>query len=447
MRDLRWRSAAFAGIAAFVTALALSAPVRADETPDSTDARVRRLEEALQRQADQMDGMRREFDAYRDQNPAVPRLSEDEIHSAVDAYLATAPASLVPIGGSGAVRGIRWGGYMTFDWRSETDDENSTFNVHRIILKGDADVTDRIDFEFEIEFENGGITDEVPGEIAIEQAELSFHVCDAFTPIAGAILIPFGRYNLYHDDPLNDFTDRPFTAVFMIPTGYAQPGIGARGSAPFGRGHTFQYKVAVTDGYFDGFNATEGVRDARQPWDADNNNGKQVWGRASATWALCALDYLETGVSGTAGTYDDADKNTLTGYGFDILARKGPFELQAEYLRQDYERNASDPPDAVKSQWAMYAQLAYHFFPDFWRCRRGALMTDTSLFTLAVRYEMQDLDGDVTGATYEDDLKAFAIALNYRVTERTVLRVDWTQYESEGFADKDQWTFSISTYF
>jgi len=31
----------------------------------------------------------------------------------------------------------------------------------------------------------------------------------------------------------------------------------------------------VTSGYKDRFNADEGVRDARQPWDQDNNDGKR----------------------------------------------------------------------------------------------------------------------------------------------------------------------------
>lgn len=304
-----------------------------------------------------------------------------------------------------------------------------------------------IDLEFEIEFEHGGVSDEVPGEIVIEQAELSFHLSDGFTPLIGAILIPFGRYNLRHDDPINDLTHRPFTATFLMPTGYCQPGIGAQGAAPFGCGHAFQYKVAVTNGYKDDFNVDKGVRDARAPWDEDNNDSKQVWGRAAATWRLPWISYLETGLSGTWSKYDDADKNTLTGFGADVLVRYGAFEFSGEYLRQDYGRNANDPPDAVRGQWAWYAQAAYHFFPDWFLGCNNCLKGDTSLFTLVARYEEQDLDDQVNGASFRDDLGALTIGLNYRVTERTVFRVDHTSFFAESADDEDRWTFSFSTYF
>ena len=432
-----------------VVAVSLGAVARAGPAlgaGDEPDDRVRRLEEALARQAEAMERLRRDFDAYRGHNPDTGRLSEDEIRASVDAYLASGAPSY-PVGGArGGFGGVRWGGYLSWALRAPSN-ANSFFNLGRLVLKGDADISDHIDFSFEIEFEDGGVTDEVPGEVAIEQAEVAFHVSDAFTPIVGAILIPFGRYNLHHDDPLNDFTERPFTAVTMMPTGYCQPGIGAEGAVPLGGGHTLEYKAALTDGYLDGFNAVEGVRDARPPWDEDNNDGKQLWGRAAVHWATCAFDTLETGVSGTWARYDADDRHDLTGFGFDVLARRGPFELQGEYLGYRYERGAGDPPGAVDGQWAAYAQLAYHFFPGFWSCRTSAFQTETSLFTLAVRWEMQDLDDQVTGATFEDDLQAWSLGLNYRITERTVFRVDWTSYQPVSGRDEDQWAFSFSTFF
>ena len=434
------------GMLALGLALAggMARPAAAGET--DTDERVRRLEEALTRQTEAMERLRRDFDSYRSTNPDVGRLSADEIHASVDAYLAQGPASYPVVGEKGGIAGIRWGGYLTFAFRSPSN-ENSYFNLGRLILAGDAEVTRGIDFRFELEIEDGGITDEVPGEIALEQAEVSFHVSDAFTPLLGAILIPFGRYNLYHDDPQNDFTERPFVGVTMMPTGYCQPGIGAEGVLPFGCGHAFSYKVALTNGFFDGFDAVEGVRGARPPWDVDNNDGKQGWGRGAFQWKTGALDTLETGASATYGTFDDRNANALVGFGFDLLARKGPFELQGEYLGYRLERNATDPPGAIEGQYAAYAQLAYHFFPGFWSCRTSTFQQDTSLFTFAVRWQIQDLDDHVTGATFEDDLQAWSVGLNYRFTERTVFRIDWTTYDPVSGQNQDQWAFSFSTYF
>ena len=44
----------------------------------------------------------------------------------------------------------------------------------------------------------------------------------------------------------------------------------------------FSYDIAFTNGYRDAFTADEGVREARHA--EDENDGKQVWGRAVAHW-------------------------------------------------------------------------------------------------------------------------------------------------------------------
>lgn len=433
--------------ACLCAALLVRGPGGAARADDLDAERLQRVEELVRRQAEQMSSLRAEFEAYRRTHPDERRLTDDEVRRAVDGYLAAAPSSAFRVDDTPSHGlGIRWGGYAQFVYEAPSD-AHSHFDLHRLVLRGDAEITTCIDLDFEIEFEHGGVTDEVPGEIGIEQAEISFHLSDAFTPLVGGILIPFGRYNLHHDDPLNDLTNRPFTATYLMPTGYCQPGIGVRGAGPFGAGHAFEYKVALTNGYKDDFNADEGVRDARPPWDADTNESKQIWGRAAATWCVPGLSVLETGLSGTWSKFDDADRNTLTGVSADVLLRRGPFELSAEYLRQDYERNANDPPDAVRGQWAYYVQGAYHFLPEWFCDRGGCLVTDTSLFTLVARYERQNLDDRVRGASFLDDLSALTLGLNYRITERQVLRVDHTWFFAERADDEDRWTFSFSAFF
>ncbi len=439
-------SSALAGSALLAAVVALAPAALAEEA--GGDDRLGRLEDLVRRQSEDMDRLRGEFDAYKRANPEGARFTDDEIRTRVDAYLAASAGATVDVASdAGGGLGIRWGGYAQMIFAAPSD-ENSHFDLYRLVLKGDAAVTECIALEFEIEFEHGGVSDEVPGEIVIEQAEFSFHLSDAFTPLVGGILIPFGRYNLHHDDPLNDLSVRPFTARYLMPTGYCQPGIGAEGAAPFGCGHTVQYKVALTNGYKDGFDAEKGVRDARPPWDADTNEAKQVTGRVAATWSVPGLSYLETGLSGIWTRFDAHDRNDLTGFGADLLVRRGAFELSAEYLRQDYERrNADDPPDAVRGQSAWYVQGAYHFFPGWFCGANGCLKTDTSLFTLVARYEEQDLDDRVRGASFLDDLRALTVGLNYRLTERTVFRVDYAWFFAATEGDETQLTISFSTFF
>jgi hypothetical protein len=443
------RAAGLAWVLGWAVSAALAPPATAEGTEDE---RLRRLEEALARQTQETERLRRDFDAYRAANPARARPTDEEVGAQVDAYLARcgegggAPVA-VPTAGSllGGPSGIRWGGYLHSKLVERTD-EASYFDLHRLILTLDASITDRIDFDAEIELEHGGVSDEIEGEVVVEKAEVRFHVTDGLVPKLGWLLVPFGRFNLYHDDPINDLTERPFTARFLVPTGFGQPGVGVEGVVPFGAGHLFSYDVAVTNGYRDAFTADEGVREARQA--TDENDGKQVWGRAAVVWcATSVLDVLETGVSGTWGLYDAEDRNTITGFAADLTLRKGPFEAKAEYVAYDYERDSADDPDAIRGQEGAYVEAGWHFFPTAWCGYDSAFFTDTSLFTLVARWQWMDLDDRRRGAAFEDDLEAWTLGLNFRVTERTVFRVDHTWYLPETGEDVREWTASFSTYF
>lgn len=437
----------FASAGAVALSLVLSSTLLAGaaHAGEGDDDRIRRLEETLARQAEAMEGLRRDFDAYRRENPPSAAATSDEIRAAVGAYLASTDGATLRVDSGASSRGLKFGGYFHWRFQDESTD-NSFFDQHRLILSADAEISPCIDFEMELEIEHGGLSDEIDGEVVLEKAELQFHLSDLVNPKVGWILVPFARYNLHHDDPINDLTNRPFTARYLVPTGFGQPGVGVDGAAPFGCGHVFSYDVAVTNGYSDDFDASNGVREARQA--EDENDGKQVWGRLAATWATNGvLDYLETGVSGTWGVYDDEDENEVTGFAFDLLARKGPFELKAEYVAYRYERDADDPPDAVEGQSALWLEAAWHFFPCAWRDCRSCLVEDTSHFTLVARWQTMDLDDERDGASFRDDLEAWTAGLNYRVTERTVLRLDHTWYDADRADDRTEWTFSVSTFF
>jgi hypothetical protein len=320
-------------------------------------------------------------------------------------------------------------------------------DLHRLILQMDASIGDRIDLTGEIEIEHGGPNDELQGELVLEQLVAAFRVSDAFVPKAGVLLAPFGRYNLFHDDPLNDFTQRPLTARYLVPTGFGQPGLGAEGVLPFGCGHTLAYDFAVTNGFRDDFSAGSGVRDARQRWNQDNNEDKQLWGRLNATLATRFLDRLELGVSGTWARYDDAGRRDLWGTGVDFLVRKGPFEARGEYLRYDLDRDPAAPATAPRGLWGLWLEAGWHFFPRG-LCRLGPpFVNDTSHFTLAARYQQTNLNDRLRGGHVNDDVRAWSVGLNYRITERTVFRIDHTWFEIEGFPDRREFTASLSTYF
>ncbi len=470
-------------VAAFLLlAIAGSAGLPAARADD--ESRLDRLERLLEQQASQIEALRRELEAARRPSrpgpqapppqaappgtrPVAPGLAQpgpDTIP--VPTPVPVPPQAQAPVGmpspqnigrpmrnlggaaqlSQSGLGTMRWGGYVQLTYRGSTQ-KNSYFDLHRLVLMFDTQITQCVDASMEFEIEHGGIGGgDRDGDVKLEHFTVNWRLADEFNIKVGAPLVPFGRYNLFHDDPLNDFTLRPWVARYMVPTGYGQPGIGLFGSTQAGCG-TLSYDMLIGNGFDDGFTDSGGVRDARHSWKSDNNENKQVWGRLSYIEARRFFDYFEAGVSGTWGRYDDAGDNNLFGFAADVLIRKGPLELQAEYHGYDIERDAADPATAVRGQSAWFAQLAYHFFPCPWRRCTSCLVQDTSHFTLAARYQGMNLDDRVRGASFNDDLRGFTLGLNYRLNERTVFRLDHQWLEPEKASSEREWSFSFSSYF
>ena len=128
-----------------------------------------------------------------------------------------------PVGDGGLMIGnpsgsshVTLGGYVDMEYRDLNNSE-STFRQHRLILNVGAQFKERIRFNSEIEYEYGGSDSAAgDGEIKVEQAYMDYLINDQINLRAGAILAPFGRYNLYHDSDLQDLTDRPCWHVILF---------------------------------------------------------------------------------------------------------------------------------------------------------------------------------------------------------------------------------------
>ncbi|MDD2942929.1 MAG: hypothetical protein PHC51_08205, partial [bacterium] len=152
-----------------------------------------------------------------------------------------------------AVKQTTVGGYISSEYE-DFQSQNSTFDQHRLVLSVQSQVHERLSFFSEVEFEHGtalssettsegeiSIDDSngdgiisateagnIPisldgsngrsGEIEIEQAWLQFQLTRNLGMRAGVVLVPFGRFNLYHDDDLWNLTDRPLVARRVTPT-------------------------------------------------------------------------------------------------------------------------------------------------------------------------------------------------------------------------------------
>ncbi len=354
-----------------------------------------------------------------------------------------------------ASESFKFGGYASFLYRSPDDrDSIPAFEGYRVVPQFAFDVSEGIEFATEIEFEGGGA--DVPyltgNYIIVEYAEVRFDVDEAFVPRAGILLVPFLRYNLYHDDPIWNIQDRPVTATRVFRASLQQPGVGAEGVLPAGDGLSFNYNVALTNGPDDGVD-NSGWGGARQSFRTDNNHDKAFWGRAGVVPRIPGIDAADIGVSfARAGMEPYGTPSVgMTGWGVDGKITKGRFDLIFEWANFHYDRPDSQGDAAFPAQQSGgFVQLDTRLVKGFPKTKSGILGKDSELI-LAVRYETDDTNESVTGAHINDDCRILTVALALRFTQKTVLRLERreerTRYEADGAEDRGMWVVSLSTYF
>lgn len=424
-----------------------AAPARAEEPAGREDLAglVRRQGEQIRRLEDEVQRLRR-----RDRT----RL-EDEVED----YLAATEEDGHPTGssslGSDVFGGrVRVGGYFSLEFRDDGDTSNMTFDQHRLVLKVQSDVAEGIGFETEIEFEGGGAGVDFldDNEILVEYAELSFEIVDDRLVFrAGAVLVPWGRFNSFHDDPLQDLTDRPLVSRHIGAVAFDQAGIGVAGTLePGQRGWFVDYDLVLVQGFDDEFSTNGGVRDARQGFRSDNNDNKQVFGRFVVSPPVGFVDVLDFGTSFTYGKHDDAGDLENYGYAFDVFIKRGPVEFIAEYMSLRVQQPAGAPDGEPRRMHGWYAEVAYHIFPAGWRGSH-VLFTEESTFTFVVRVEGIDLNTRTNGTTFRDDLDQVTVGFNFRPVERAVFKISYTFVDSRdpafGGSSADEFGMSWASYF
>jgi len=147
------------------------------------------------------------------------------------------------------------GGYMDIQYRaqSKASIENgyggitNGFDQQRFVPFIYADITEHVKFASELEIEHGirGTSD---NEISLEFAHIDYLVKEQVNIRTGILLIPIGKFNLLHDSPLNDLTDRPLVSQLVIPTTMSETGVGLYGTFYPGRTSKLDYELYFSTG-------------------------------------------------------------------------------------------------------------------------------------------------------------------------------------------------------
>ncbi len=363
------------------------------------------------------------------------------------AQVATGPRPVVPGGITDKpylknfAGGIAIGGYM--DHELLISGEHSTFDQHRLIPFIFAQPVDYIHVATEIEFEHGGAVagdEETDGEIKLEYAFMDWVFSDALNIRGGVLLTPLGKFNLIHDSPLNDLTNRPAVSRQLLPTTLSEAGMGVFGSF-YPQDWVIGYELYIINGFNQRIidsNQRLRVRGGRGSQKTDNNENKAITGRLSASPMLG----VDVGISGHHGKYDDFGEQDLTIGALDWDLQRGPYQFSGEGALVSADVAPSASPTA-EAQMGFYAQVGYHF--GFGAIRRYP----ESVFTGVVRWDRVDYDTDRDG----DDEQAATFGLNMRPVEGTVVKADYSWSWTRGTGattwsvPSKLFSFSLATYF
>ncbi len=338
------------------------------------------------------------------------------------------------------------GGYIDHEFEN-FENTDSTFDQHRWILNVGAELGDRLRFYSEYEIEHGGPDSaNSGGEAKVEQAWVDFLVKEWINVRFGAVLVPFGRYNLYHDSDLQDLTDRPIVARRVIPTTWAEAGAGFHGTVNPAIGDyedlLLGYEVYAVNGLEEDTIDDRGFRSAKGGLGSDNNNNKAVVGR----FTVSPLAGQEVGISGYHGNYANSGDADVSGAAVDWFTSYGPVEFLGEYAYFEVDELGtltSNQPDSIQG---FYAQANYHFWPEFLDDTFLGKSFENPTFTLVGRYGWAEIQDDADANTGDNEEERFTLGFNYRPVESWVLKLEyqWNDAKNETLERGDNDGFMAS---
>lgn len=389
------------------------------------------------------------------------------------------------------------GGYMDMQFRSQQQASivagagrpgvTNNFDQQRFIPFIYADVTEHVKIATELEIEHG--VRESSGneiEVSLEFGFIDYLINEHFNLRAGILLMPLGKFNLLHDSPLNDFSDRPLVSQLVIPSTMSETGTGFYGTVYPGRISKVDYELYVTTGPC-GYaangtplvNEMDGTSQGRQRTcaghdGADINSGKSFVGRMAYSPML--------GVEVAGSSYYGNANNNGSNYAplnitaLDWTIQRGPFEVIGEaawaYARGNSRAvqgntigfspgslltqiggnsGMGTPPQRMDG---FYIQGNYHFMPEFLTKFSPKRFGPGSTFTAVIRYDRVNTNLDDSNKTGGfGNLEQISFGLNYRPIEDTAIKLSY-QYQPMAFnantserIHDNAVVMSIATYF
>jgi hypothetical protein len=347
---------------------------------------------------------------------------------------------LTRLGGNTAI-----GGYAEAHARWEESDgirEAAGFEAKRFNLFTATQVSDFVRIGAELEFEDGGET------VKLEYAAIDLRIHPALTLRGGMVLSPLGRFNLSHDSPLNEFTDRPLVSTELLGVALSEPGFGLLGQLGFGRTGRVTFEGYATNGFHDGL-ITESEDGTRIPLGRGNhedaNGSPALVARVAASprvgWELGLSVHHGAWNTWNVGGVEVDTRRNLTIAVLDIEAMLAGFTLQGELATASIDIPAGLSGIFARRQHGGYLDVSLPFGEGWVRAMPA------SSFTAKLRIDAIDFDADRSG----NAVRQVSVGINFRPTSDTALKFDLVRgHSSDEFnidAHHVRLLMSLATYF
>ena len=196
-------------------------------------------------------------------------------------------------------------------------EDSAEMDFHRMVWGMSYSFNDRTSLHTEVDFEHAAT------EMELEFAYLDFRVSPAFNIRAGAMLMPVGPLNEFHEPPLFYSVERPYVQSVIIPTTWQEGGAGLFGNLFSG----LKYRLYLVTGLdASGFSSSKGIRGGRSKVAGALSDDLAVVGRLE----YVGLPGLKVGVSAYQG---DADQKAAGLEGVSV----GILEADLEYRIRGFE--------------------------------------------------------------------------------------------------------------
>lgn len=337
------------------------------------------------------------------------------------------------------------GGYAEAHARYERVDgitEEAGFVAKRFNIFTSTRVSDFVRMAAELEFEEAG------EEVKLEYAAIDVRIHPAFTLRGGMLLSPLGRFNLSHDSPLNEFTDRPLVSTEILGVALSEPGFGVLGQVPAGRQGRVTWEAYFTNGFHDGLitGSAEGTRIPLGRGNTEDQNsspafvGRLAWSPGVGYELGVSTHHGAWNVFTVDGTAVDDRRNLTLG------VVDGEITLAGFRVSGEAAVARADIPPGLRGT---YASRQAGWYVDVARdLGTGWIPTAPgSTFTLKGRFDAIDLDTDAVG----HHVRQAGAGINFRPTSESVVKMElvrgWSYDPFNNRSDFARLLASFATYF